>query len=93
MNFIHSGHLVNAAEVYTLERAIAIPHEQCYPRFPVLGYTMIVHVLRDSEKRPPEHYDALIQLWEALQADRDFDSNFDLVKEVRNMFLQNKSKK
>ena len=89
INFIHTSHLVTAAQVFQAERARAALYDHCYPRFATLAYTIIVEALRDNEARTTDEYDALLSMWSSMQYDPDQNHNFDLMKDVRIIFTFN----
>ena len=66
-----------------------MPYDQCYPRYAVLAYTVVVAALREKDPLDPEQIDAIMTVWNSLSGgiDQEFDTNFELMKEVSIIYV------
>ena len=83
INFIHEGHLVQAAETFKAETLDMVRSTHMFPRFPVLAYTVLANALTSVFVNSPERLQQLRRVWELLSKwDLLLTDNLALMKNV-----------
>ena len=80
--FIHEDHLCKAARAFRKERLEVLYYDHCYPRFPVLAYTVLTDALMNPKENMTEDLKRqLIAIWAVINADPMFEENMAMVKQ------------